>query len=216
MLLSVLLVVLIFPPWANAKPAKRTSQTSKPKSPLKSLNMSNIFHPSVFDWTWYLENYKDLKNSGTIKKENVREHWANYGLSEGRQGCRSFHTLQYKSKNVELNKLLYSMDNLAIINYYLSQSVKDRWRSFQYGNMQYWQYSLTNTMVLNSLFWAKSFNPLRIKHLLSSLDVRILPISATKFNDGCSNTIPAHRSNISQSDMLFHRFLLKQNYSNSK
>jgi len=37
-----------------------------------------------FDWIFYIGHYKDLQNAGIDTEEKAREHWINFGESEGR------------------------------------------------------------------------------------------------------------------------------------
>jgi len=45
--------------------------------------------PSDFDWSTYVENYKDLQASGIDTKEKAAEHWLKIGRKEG----RSYHEI---------------------------------------------------------------------------------------------------------------------------
>ena len=37
-----------------------------------------------FDWIFYVGHYKDLRDAGILTEEKAREHWRNFGESEGR------------------------------------------------------------------------------------------------------------------------------------
>ena len=57
--------------------------------PMKDINQHYLFRENLlFDWTYYLEKYPDLRANGVHNEEQALQHWATCGKKEGR---RAFH-----------------------------------------------------------------------------------------------------------------------------
>ena len=67
-----------------------------------------------FNWKQYIENYKDLQNSGINNKEKALEHWYKYGIFENRIDRQNFNWKQYIENYQELQNSGINNEQLAI------------------------------------------------------------------------------------------------------
>mmetsp|Transcript_19111 Transcript_19111/g.27338 ORF Transcript_19111/g.27338 Transcript_19111/m.27338 type:complete len:549 (-) Transcript_19111:133-1779(-) len=172
----------------------------------------NIFHPAVFNWSWYISHHSDLKLLGINTEDKSREHWVKYGLSDSRQACEDFHITQYRKKFISSS----SLTNAAVINQFLSTTELIKWNDyhmFGYIHCQFDKKTISN--ILRKLFWTKYTV---MKDILLNFDIKILPISPTKFSSKCPYIVkyPGAANDIHQGhgqDMLYRRFFQDQNRS---
>ena len=55
----------------------------------------NFLSPLVFDPIFYINDNPDLQRAGIDTENEANHHWLTTGAREGRQGCGSFHSMQY-------------------------------------------------------------------------------------------------------------------------
>lgn len=68
-----------------------------------SLTVYNgVDYSSVYQYTYYINKYSDLKASFGNDEAKALEHFVNCGMSEGRQGSEEFNVYTYKNKYVDL------------------------------------------------------------------------------------------------------------------
>lgn len=80
---------------------------------------ADIFDPAVYSFYFYVNTHPDLVQAGLATFDKARDHWANYGLREGRQACGSFHTQQYLQRYPDLAKQ-FGKNYSAAVNHYLT------------------------------------------------------------------------------------------------
>lgn len=59
----------------------------------------DVTNPAVFNASFYAAKYPDLATAGVVTAQQLANHWVNFGLREGRQGCAEFHSIAYANKN---------------------------------------------------------------------------------------------------------------------
>lgn len=64
----------------------------------------NVDYSKVFDPTYYADLYSDLKSAYGTDATKLFEHFCVYGMAEGRQACKDFNVMAYKSKNEDLQE----------------------------------------------------------------------------------------------------------------
>ena len=76
---------------------------------------NGVDYSSVYNYDYYMSTYPDLSNAFGDDEVAALAHFANSGMSEGRQGCADFNVQAYKNNNMDLQNAFG--DNLA--TYYL-------------------------------------------------------------------------------------------------
>ncbi|RRB07308.1 hypothetical protein [Larkinella rosea] len=61
------------------------------------VNGQNLDDPRVFNASFYLNSYPDLKNAFQTDAEQAKQHWLTYGIKEGRQAIATFNAPYYLS-----------------------------------------------------------------------------------------------------------------------
>ncbi|XP_071087217.1 uncharacterized protein [Haliotis cracherodii] len=84
----------------------------------------DLASPLVFDPTFYVNTHADLHQMGINSKAAAKQHWLSKGISEGRQGCGSFHSKQYLKRYADLSKTFGTNYHQAINHYLTHQSEK--------------------------------------------------------------------------------------------
>ena len=65
---------------------------------------NGIDYSLVFNPTYYVNKYSDLKKVFGIDSKKLFDHFIQYGMKEGRQASENFNVTIYKSKNEDLKK----------------------------------------------------------------------------------------------------------------
>lgn len=76
---------------------------------------NGVNYSAVYDYEYYMNQYPDLKAAYEGNPQKALEHFVNYGMNEGRQGCKDFNVTYYKNRYVDLRNVYGT--NLK--NYYL-------------------------------------------------------------------------------------------------
>lgn len=61
-----------------------------------------IDYSKVFNHNYYAEKYADIKRVYGTNAEKLFQHFLNFGMSEGRQGCSEFNVSIYQASNPDL------------------------------------------------------------------------------------------------------------------
>ena len=70
---------------------------------------------NTFDWEFYVDQYKDLKDAGILTKEKAWSHWCTYGCNENRMNKKINEELNLNYTNM-LNKFVNSKQKTNIEN----------------------------------------------------------------------------------------------------
>ena len=81
-----------------AKVSYQKPSTNKPYSPI----LDGLDYSSVFDAGYYLANNPDVKATYGEKPARAFEHFADYGMNEGRRGSESFDVHAWRASHPEL------------------------------------------------------------------------------------------------------------------
>ena len=92
-------------PYENGNGASSSKQTAGSTSTLEkkaepSLNVED--YNLVFDSTFYYNNNLDVQTMVGSDQQKLLEHFAIYGMAEGRKGCSDFDVMTYKDNNPDL------------------------------------------------------------------------------------------------------------------
>jgi hypothetical protein len=79
----------------------------------------DIFDPSVYSFFFYVNTHPDLIHPPYFTFDGAKQHWQQYGIKEGRQGCGSFHTEQYLERYPDL-KQKFGDNYTAALEHYLT------------------------------------------------------------------------------------------------
>ena len=81
-----------------AKASYQKPSTNKPYSP----NLDGLDYSSVFDAGYYLANNPDVRAAYGEKPARAFEHFADYGMNEGRRGSEAFDVHEWRASHPEL------------------------------------------------------------------------------------------------------------------
>ncbi|XP_046559949.1 uncharacterized protein LOC124268967 [Haliotis rubra] len=84
----------------------------------------DLASPLVFDPIFYVNTNADLHHLGINTEAAAKQHWLSKGISEGRQGCGSFHSRQYLKRYSDLTKAYGTDYHQAVVHYLNHQSEK--------------------------------------------------------------------------------------------
>ncbi len=79
---------------------------------------------AVFDAEYYLNKYSDVKKAYDNDTGKAFQHFLNYGMKEGRQGCESFDVTSYKNRYADLQKA-YGSDLVKYYYHYVNYGQKE-------------------------------------------------------------------------------------------
>lgn len=82
-----------------------------------SYSKKKLLDPRVFDWQYYIEQNKDVKNYAGGKKEKAEKHWLEYGIKEGRIASHRFDVNFYINHNRDVKNFINGDNALAILHY---------------------------------------------------------------------------------------------------
>lgn len=92
--------------------------TPTPVSPTQYV-LNGVNYTSVFDADYYIAKYADIRAAYGSNEEKALEHFVNYGMAEGRQGCVSFSVKAYRAKYVDLRQI-YGYDFKSYYFHYMN------------------------------------------------------------------------------------------------
>lgn len=86
----------------------------------------NRAEDKVFEASWYLNAYSDLKAAFGNDLVAATNHWLNHGLFECRQGAMGFSALEYIDMYPDLNSAFGASGCAAAIDHYLNDGARER------------------------------------------------------------------------------------------
>lgn len=84
----------------------------------------SIFDPAVFNFYFYCNTDSDLVQSVCGSVASAQQHWAQFGVHEGRQATSPFHTQQYLDRYPDL-KQAFGNNFTAAIYHYLTRGISE-------------------------------------------------------------------------------------------
>ena len=96
-------------------------------SPIKGYVVNGIDYSIVFDPTYYVNKYADLKKAFGMDSTKLFEHFLKYGQKEGRQAISTFNVAVYKNRYLDLQKAF--LDDLPAYYKHYCQFGKSEGRS---------------------------------------------------------------------------------------
>lgn len=85
---------------------------------------NGVDYSPVFDATYYLNKYADLKAAFGNDASAALNHFVNYGIKEGRQACEDFNVNTYKNNYEDLRKA-FGSNNSLYVSHYLEYGLKE-------------------------------------------------------------------------------------------
>ena len=92
----------------------------QPQGPKKK----TIFDKSVFDPAYYAKKNPGLAKAGLTSVGQLKNHWANYGIKEGRQASKGFNSSDYLKINKDVAAAGLDTPKQAI-NHWLNHGMKE-------------------------------------------------------------------------------------------
>ena len=86
---------------------------------------SGLDFSPVFNASYYLSRYVDLRNAFGSNSSQAFNHFINYGIKEGRQACSAFDINIYKANYSDLRKA-FGNDNMSYVKHYLQFGIKEK------------------------------------------------------------------------------------------
>lgn len=81
-------------------------------------------YSSVYDFSYYMNRYPDLKRLYGGNKNAALQHFINYGMSEGRQGSKEFNVDAYRDRYPDL-KAAFGTNNASYYMHYINFGRKE-------------------------------------------------------------------------------------------
>jgi hypothetical protein len=97
----------------------------------------NYYHGGIFNATFYANKYADLKRAYGTNATNLKNHWNNYGMKEGRQASPAF-DVQWFVNNNESVKNAVGTDYKAAIDYFFQNADAQRLQTSSEFNVNYY------------------------------------------------------------------------------
>ena len=63
-----------------------------------------IDYSSVYNYEYYTSTYADVRNAFGDNRLDTLEHFVDFGMSEGRQGCEDFNAMTYRNRYADLRQ----------------------------------------------------------------------------------------------------------------
>ena len=83
-----------------------------------------IDYSAVYDYSYYISKYPDLKNAFGSDKTKALQHFVNFGMKEGRQASADFNVYYYKNRYADLRKA-YGTDLKKYYTHYMNYGKKE-------------------------------------------------------------------------------------------
>ena len=90
---------------------------------------NGIDYKKVYNYTYYVNKYPDVKKAFGNNEEAVIWHFVNYGMKEGRQGIKTFNYNIYKANNADLRKA-YGNDKKSYYMHYIKWGCKEKRKAY--------------------------------------------------------------------------------------
>lgn len=86
---------------------------------------NGINYSAVYDYSYYINAYGDLRNAFGNNPNAAISHFVNYGMSEGRQAKATFNVVSYRNQYSDLRQA-YGWNNLrAYYEHYMNWGIKE-------------------------------------------------------------------------------------------
>jgi hypothetical protein len=114
---------------SGVKPSDKAEVNEKKTDP-KTFSKKMSAYADVFDATYYVEKYPDLKEAFGNDTKALFNHFLNCGMNEGRQGCADFDPKFYMSQYSDLQKA-FGTDTVAYYIHYIQFGKKEGRKAVQ-------------------------------------------------------------------------------------
>ncbi len=78
----------------------------------------------LFDYKYYADNNTDLKNAFGYNEKDLRTHWLEHGIAEGRQASPLFNASYYLNNNADLKKA-FGTNKTSAYNHFITNGYKE-------------------------------------------------------------------------------------------
>lgn len=78
----------------------------------------------VYDFSYYVSRYPDVKSTFGSNPVGAMQHFINYGMKEGRQGCKDFNVDAYKGRYPDLASA-FGTNNTSYYLHYINFGIKE-------------------------------------------------------------------------------------------
>ena len=113
------------------------------------MNLNNIDITNyLFDATYYADKYSDLKKAYGYNESQLKEHWLNCGIKEGRSASPVFDPIYYVNKYSDL-KSAFGTNYALAYNHFIGDGIKEGRQASKYFNVKYY---LNNYVDLQETF----------------------------------------------------------------
>ena len=153
--LAILLAVLGLTDSRSTEPPKANPVEAQLDERVAAPDYDALTSSSVFDYSFYLETYPDLKEAFGDDEEQAKMHWVNHGIAEGRTGSPSFNVRYYLNRHSDLAKAFGKDNHVAAIEHWLSHGMQEGRR----GTPDY--DALTSSSVFDYLFYLETYPDLK-------------------------------------------------------
>ena len=107
--------------WDGSKGSDSGGETDSDST---STIYNGVDYAPVFNATYYLNRYSDLKSAFGTDAAAALKHFVEHGISEGRRASESFDVTLYKENYPDLQEL-FGNDNAAYVNHYLNYGINE-------------------------------------------------------------------------------------------
>ena len=120
------------------------------------MNLNNIDITNyLFDATYYADKYSDLKKAFGYNKSQLKSHWLNFGIKEGRTASPVYDPAYYVKKYSDL-KSAYKTDYEALYNHFINFGINEGRVASKYFDVNY--YISNNSDVKKAYYSSKSYS----------------------------------------------------------
>ena len=109
----------------------------------------------LFDATYYADRYSDLKEAFGYNKSQLKSHWLNFGIKEGRTASPVYDPAYYVKKYSDL-KSAYKTDYEALYNHFINFGINEGRVASKYFDVNY--YISNNSDVKKAYYSSKSYS----------------------------------------------------------
>jgi len=87
-----------------------------------------LFLSFVFDSTYYMSKYPELKSQNVINELTARRHWIKTGIYEGRRASAEFDPVFYLNNNADIKKIFGDKGYLGALIHYVDHGRSEKRR----------------------------------------------------------------------------------------
>eukprot|EP01098_Paradermamoeba_levis_P002328 TRINITY_DN1272_c0_g1_i1.p1 TRINITY_DN1272_c0_g1~~TRINITY_DN1272_c0_g1_i1.p1 ORF type:complete len:230 (-),score=65.02 TRINITY_DN1272_c0_g1_i1:77-712(-) len=78
-----------------------------------------LFLPYIFNSTYYLNKYDDLRNLKVVNEATARRHWIKFGIYQGRRASAEFDPAYYIANNADIKQIFGAQGYLGGLIHYV-------------------------------------------------------------------------------------------------